>query len=246
MEVHHHPHVEKKRFKEYFLEFIMIFLAVSLGFIAENIRESLVNKENEKHYMQNLVSDLRADTANLNYCMYYQGLEYDMLDSALNIPIGQLAHVNTQDTFFHYIFLYYSLVPTFAQSNNTISQLKAGGFNIISNKSVIDSINFLYQKYDLVEFALKYDETNYWDVAHTVQSMMRLPKPAVFWDDPSINAVPRDKEIFLTKDNREIERLYNVLGNSTGSFKTAMKDEEETKTEAIRLIAYLEEQYHIK
>ena len=39
MEVHHHPKVEKKNFKEYFLEFIMIFLAVTMGFIAENIRE---------------------------------------------------------------------------------------------------------------------------------------------------------------------------------------------------------------
>jgi hypothetical protein len=29
MEVHHHPKVEKKNFKEYFLEFIMIFLAVN-------------------------------------------------------------------------------------------------------------------------------------------------------------------------------------------------------------------------
>ncbi len=39
MEVHHHPKVEKKNFKEYLLEFIMIFLAVTMGFIAENIRE---------------------------------------------------------------------------------------------------------------------------------------------------------------------------------------------------------------
>jgi hypothetical protein len=30
MEVHHHPHVEKKNFKEYFLEFLMIFLAVTM------------------------------------------------------------------------------------------------------------------------------------------------------------------------------------------------------------------------
>ncbi|KAA9041153.1 histidine kinase [Ginsengibacter hankyongi] len=30
MEVHHHPHVEKKGFKEYFLEFLMIFLAVTI------------------------------------------------------------------------------------------------------------------------------------------------------------------------------------------------------------------------
>jgi len=41
MEVHHHPQVEKKGFKEYFLEFLMIFLAVTLGFFAENIREKI-------------------------------------------------------------------------------------------------------------------------------------------------------------------------------------------------------------
>jgi hypothetical protein len=33
MEVHHHPKAEKKNFKEYFFEFIMIFLAVTLGFL---------------------------------------------------------------------------------------------------------------------------------------------------------------------------------------------------------------------
>jgi hypothetical protein len=38
MEVHHYPQGEKKYFKDYFLEFLMIFLAVTLGFIAENIR----------------------------------------------------------------------------------------------------------------------------------------------------------------------------------------------------------------
>lgn len=41
MEVHHHPdlHHKPKIWKEYFLEFLMIFLAVTMGFIAENIRE---------------------------------------------------------------------------------------------------------------------------------------------------------------------------------------------------------------
>ncbi|HEY5461679.1 MAG TPA: hypothetical protein VIJ95_00350 [Hanamia sp.] len=36
MEVHHHPHVDpgsyrEKNFKEYFLEFVMIFLALIMG-----------------------------------------------------------------------------------------------------------------------------------------------------------------------------------------------------------------------
>jgi hypothetical protein len=38
MEVHHHPHVEKKNFKEYFLEFLTIFLGnVIIGKRLENI-----------------------------------------------------------------------------------------------------------------------------------------------------------------------------------------------------------------
>ena len=45
MEVHHHPdlHHKAKPWKEYFLEFIMIFLAVTMGFFAENIREHYVS-----------------------------------------------------------------------------------------------------------------------------------------------------------------------------------------------------------
>jgi len=39
IEVHHHPHVGKKSFKEYVLEGLMIFLAVTMGFFAEGMRE---------------------------------------------------------------------------------------------------------------------------------------------------------------------------------------------------------------
>ena len=52
MEVHHHPHVEKKNFKQYFLEFLMIFLAVTLGFFAENVREQRNNREIERRTIE--------------------------------------------------------------------------------------------------------------------------------------------------------------------------------------------------
>jgi len=66
MEVHHHPHVEKKNFKEYFLEFLMIFLAVTLGFFAENIRENISDEEHVQLLCEQLVNDLKKDTAALN------------------------------------------------------------------------------------------------------------------------------------------------------------------------------------
>ncbi len=46
MEVHKHPHhvTHKKKWTEYLLEFFMLFLAVFLGFLAENIREDNVER----------------------------------------------------------------------------------------------------------------------------------------------------------------------------------------------------------
>jgi hypothetical protein len=62
MEVHHHPEVEKKGFKEYILEGLMIFLAVMMGFFAESIRENITNGEHVKQLSMQLVSDLKNDT----------------------------------------------------------------------------------------------------------------------------------------------------------------------------------------
>src|SRR4051794_32456759 len=53
MEVHKHPHhvTRKKKWGEYLLEFLMIFLAVTMGFFAEQIREGFVESRHEKEYM---------------------------------------------------------------------------------------------------------------------------------------------------------------------------------------------------
>jgi hypothetical protein len=60
MEVHKHPHhvMHKKKWPEYLLEFFMLFLAVTLGFFAENIREHYSEKENAKRYLQSYRDEL--------------------------------------------------------------------------------------------------------------------------------------------------------------------------------------------
>jgi hypothetical protein len=63
MEVHHHPHHEgKKNWRSYFWEFLMLFLAVFCGFLAENWREHLIEHKREKEFIGNLVRDLEKDT----------------------------------------------------------------------------------------------------------------------------------------------------------------------------------------
>ena len=55
MEVHAHTHTKRKKFIHYLWEFLMLFLAVFCGFLAENWREHFVEKKHEKQFMISLV-----------------------------------------------------------------------------------------------------------------------------------------------------------------------------------------------
>lgn len=58
MEVHHpHGHHGPKNWKEHITEFLMLFAAVSLGFLAENIREGFI----ERHRSHELAIALKTD-----------------------------------------------------------------------------------------------------------------------------------------------------------------------------------------
>jgi hypothetical protein len=87
MEVHHHPdlHHKKKKFKEYFLEFLMIFLAVTMGFFAESLREHFTEKTNTKEYLETYSDELVQQQALLTqYKKIYQR-KIVVCDSVKNI-----------------------------------------------------------------------------------------------------------------------------------------------------------------
>ena len=181
MEVHHHPdlHRKRKNFKEYILEFLMIFLAVTLGFFAENIREHFVNSEKEKNYMEGMLQDLEKDTADISNDIGFKNLIVKKMDSALNIPIVNLRSIPTQDTFFHHFFFYYSWPSSFNRHDITITQLKnTGGFSVIRKQTVLKAINELNSFY---ESPLQFNQNIYnehWNkLDQFAMQLIRLPSP---------------------------------------------------------------------
>jgi hypothetical protein len=64
METHtHYLHeAQAKKWTHYLFEFLMLFLAVFLGFVAENVREGVIEKHREQQYMQSMNEDLKGDT----------------------------------------------------------------------------------------------------------------------------------------------------------------------------------------
>ena len=51
-------HKGKKRLKDYLQEGLMIFVAVVMGFLAENVREGIGNREKERQYMLSYIKNL--------------------------------------------------------------------------------------------------------------------------------------------------------------------------------------------
>ena len=66
MEVHHHSHTHKKKWTHYFWEFLMLFLAVFCGFLAEYQLEHTIENQRERKYILSFIEDLKADTVSIN------------------------------------------------------------------------------------------------------------------------------------------------------------------------------------
>jgi len=220
MEVHHHPDVDqKKKFKEYFLEFLMIFLAVTLGFFAENIREKIVSNERELNYMRSIVEDLKRDTAELRYVFFKQNFLINEIDSALNIPVETLRNVRVQDNFFRYYLYFYSLLSTFNPHDNTLTQLKnAGGFSVLHRSDVLDSIgelDLLYQNLIVSD--------NYWynqfygKVADVGSQVIKCPSFIISLDAPKLEAT-KEVEVFTNYNMLLLQQLYSYINMEKGKY----------------------------
>ena len=96
MEVHHHSggHHEEKHFKDYFLEFLMIFLAVTMGFLAENLREFITDKNHVEELAGQLREDLSNDTTKLTRLIAFQQLQIRRGDSLYEILMQPAAAID--------------------------------------------------------------------------------------------------------------------------------------------------------
>jgi len=69
MEVHAHSHTSRQKWTHYLWEFLMLFLAVFCGFLAENQREHMVEDQRAKALAKNLYKELYEDSSAVQKCI---------------------------------------------------------------------------------------------------------------------------------------------------------------------------------
>ena len=145
MEVHHAHHpAHKKKISEYFLEFFMLFFAVTLGFFAENQREHYIEGQREIQYMESLLEDLAKDKYDLSESRKYITTQTKYIDTAIALlSQGNWTSENIKTIYRASLKVGGSRPTTFI--DRTSAQLRSGGMRLIKDKKVATLITEYWQ-----------------------------------------------------------------------------------------------------
>ncbi len=273
MEVHAHTHPStslpagqagsgpRKKWTHYFWEFLMLFLAVTLGFLVENQREHYVENQRAKVYAKLLIDDMNFDIAELNRAYRIltkiiiagDSLAY-LLDEIDNkkVPGGKL-----------YFFEYWSGWRWRVISRDaTIEQLKnSGSLRYMTNTIVRKILNYeealkiiymLQDKYEpdkiqnwnLVQKVFDY---KYFDQLDKIKSATRDSSGKSFDEKNHELDVFLNKDIPLnTYDKDVLFELKNWASNSSSSYKVQVGNFITAKQKAEIAIEALKSEYNLK
>jgi len=206
-----------KNWKGYFLEFLLLFLAVSLGFMADNFREKASERTKEKEYIQSMIEDVGEDKINIEEVINVNGNRIKNLDSLLNICF----HYKPVDKIkFNRYFVHIITHPEFiAPTELTMQQLKnAGGMRLIKSKKAINAIIRYDTQLKKIANQQKYYEAYQNKAIDLGTKIFNLQKLVFALRNPNNKRTSKDFEL-ITDD----EVMLKELGNSVAMYKGIME-----------------------
>jgi len=171
MEVHHHAHHGgKKNWKNYFWEFLMLFLAVFCGFLAEYYLEHRIEKERGNQFIKSFYEDLKTDTGRISFYTNYDEDKIQVLNNLSQCYDTVLSNMNNTSCLLDIIQVS-SINRPFMRTDRTLKQLaNAGGFRLLKKEDA-DSI-LSYDK-DFNNF-LDFQSTVFQDAQDIVRASFNL------------------------------------------------------------------------
>lgn len=249
MEVHHHSHShEKKSWKAYFWEFLMLFLAVTLGFFVENQREHYVEGKREREYIRSMIEDLKTDTKYFATEMIGRKQNRIMTDSLINLLSKKDRTEFEQQRMYYFARYCIAGVELPQFHDRTYDQMKSSGnLRLIREKNIADSISDYY--FNAKEIQVNINQTQA-RILTTIEFEGKVFDGMVLQQildkDNFIFKQPAGNPQLITDDrtviNELVVRLHYLISISAFTELYFKK----MNIQAIQLISFLQEQYHIK
>ena len=145
MEVHHPHHpTHKKKWAEYIIEFVMLFAAVTLGFLAENVRELNTDKKNTNNSLVTLYKDIQTDSVKVSLAIRNRDVIFKSREIIMNYYSNGEINNKIDEL---YLFDFLVARRSFPKINQmALDELNSNGkLNFIDNKELKINIQTYYQ-----------------------------------------------------------------------------------------------------
>lgn len=141
----------KNSWLPYVFEFTLLFLAIYLGFLTENYRDAEEKKEMAKSYIEEIINDIRLDQKGQ---LHVSSDLKRFSDIHLNIvqSLDSVISYGTLNDF--YTISHGGGYEDYFSVKTAYTQLMNGGYALITDVSIRDSINSYYGKIEDIEFEL--------------------------------------------------------------------------------------------
>ena len=264
MEVQKHPHhvTHKKKWGEYLLEFFMLFLAVFLGFVAENIREHIAEQDRAKKYMHDMVVNLKNDTARCKRAIEGNVFIGRGLDS-FRVEIKEAINGNINSNRLYSLRQTYNDVNYIAFDQSAISQLKnAGNLRLITNDSLVTT---MFQYYDRKLRAVQQEGEDITYLKRRLEDAYEIFFDASYYDKalktetnfgsiannngfsrPNSSFDERTPARILNTNPKAFQQLYNKLASYEYALKAYNAYVRWAKDQAENLISQIKNEYHFE
>ena len=240
MEVHHHAHTPRKKWTHYFWEFLMLFLAVTLGFFVENQREHYVEHQREKQYAGLLIADLESDTTFFNKeATRLSGLQnrFDTLINLLRQPVSAPNNLITNQLF------HINYVSDAKLIAATYNQMKASGsLRYIKNPRLIASLQEYYEIQ--LPRCIKSSESS---MQFFREYLLTFFINNVRHKKSQANGILKDDQsLIIGRSPDADQRLSNIIEKAQTILMIASRFYEQTYKKGNELISLLKKEYHLK
>ena len=239
MEVHHHPDLDHKpkKWKEYFLEFLMIFMAVTMGFIAENIREYITEHKNAKILAQSLLEDIKKDTSFLHTITTFSYKKLSTADSLIAIIHRPRNHWN--DTIFYRNMGPIMTSIPFISTDGTYAQMRTSGSLRYFHQTLVNQLNAYAVQLKKTEYRDNVEDKGIWIIGTFNFDIINIE----VMNDLRFNK-PITHEMYIKfADKAMIDKFINlVMVNKAFCIRSLQEYEVQMKI-AIELIETLKKEY---
>lgn len=247
MEVHHHTHPghHKKRWTDYFWEFLMLFLAVFCGFLAEYQLEHVIENQREKVFIKSMVEDLQNDHDQLN--IYISGLKLGL--NQMDSMVTMLDDTKTIKENGSLIYFFGRLSPRLlilTNNNRTFDQLKnSGGFRLIRNAN---ASNKIMEYYGSLQFIRHLEGLYFQEFDEYKKIASKIFEPAVLrsMEEPDGNISRQTNNPTLITSNPELLKELGVFAvYMNGSRRSIIPTAEALQQKGDALMAELKKEYYL-